>query len=144
MLLLALMAGGGMLFLKGLRSLDEPVSVRSAFIFTVQPKSSFARVANELAAQGVIAQPRAWVLYARFKGLASAVKAGEYRIEPGITPRELLSKMVSGQVLLHCLHHRRWLEGFRFARCVAPSPGREGRACRRGRWRRSDRKSWNN
>jgi UPF0755 protein len=101
LLLLAFIAGGGMLFLKGLRSLDEPVGLRTALIFTVQPKSSFARVANELAAQGVIAQPRAWVLYARLKGLASAVKAGEYQIEPGITPRELLSKMVSGQVLLH-------------------------------------------
>ncbi len=101
LLLLALIAGGGVLFLKGLRSLDEPVSLHAALVFTVQPKSSFARVANELAAQGVIGQPRAWVWYARFKGLASAVKAGEYQIEPGITPRELLSKMVSGQVLLH-------------------------------------------
>jgi UPF0755 protein len=49
----------------------------------------------------VLARPRAWVLYARWKGLASAIKAGEYEIEPGTTPRALLVKMVSGQVLLH-------------------------------------------
>jgi UPF0755 protein len=54
-----------------------------------------------LAAQGVVAQPKAWILYARFAGLASAVKAGEYEIQPGTTPRELLIKMVNGQVLLH-------------------------------------------
>jgi UPF0755 protein len=99
--LLVLLAGGSVLFMRAFRSLDEPVRLNSALLFTVQPKSSFAHVANELAAHGVIAEPRAWVWYARYKGLASAVKAGEYQIEPGITPRELLSKMVSGQVLLH-------------------------------------------
>jgi UPF0755 protein len=61
----------------------------------------FARVAAELAAQGVIVNPRAWVFYARWSHLASAVKAGEYEIQPGTTPRELLTKMVNGQVLLH-------------------------------------------
>ena len=49
----------------------------------------------------MIQQPRVWVLYARWKGLASAIKAGEYEIEPGATPRSLLSKLVNGQVLLH-------------------------------------------
>ena len=40
-------------------------------------------------------------MYARLKGLAPAVKAGEYEIQPGTTPRELLTKMVNGEVLLH-------------------------------------------
>jgi UPF0755 protein len=101
LLLLAAIAGTGALVLNGLRSLDEPVHLNAALIFKVAPKSSLARVANELAAQGVVAQPRAWVWYARYKGWATAVKAGEYQIDSGITPRELLSKMVSGQVLLH-------------------------------------------
>jgi UPF0755 protein len=39
--------------------------------------------------------------YARWSGRAAAVKAGEYEITPGITARELLTKMVNGQVLLH-------------------------------------------
>jgi UPF0755 protein len=43
------------------------------------------------------------VLYARWKNLASQIKAGEYEIEPGATPRSLLSKMINGQVLLHSL-----------------------------------------
>jgi UPF0755 protein len=43
------------------------------------------------------------VLYARWKGTASAIKAGEYEIEPGVTPRGLLDKLVTGQVLLHSL-----------------------------------------
>jgi UPF0755 protein len=85
----------------GARSLDEPVRLAAPLRFKVAPGASFARIAAELSAQGVIAHPRAWVLFARLRNLAPAVKAGEYEIQPGITPRELLTKMVNGQVLLH-------------------------------------------
>jgi UPF0755 protein len=85
----------------GIRSLDEPLPLAAPLRFKVNPGASFGRVAAELAAQKVIANPRAWVLYARWSHLASAVKAGEYEIQPGTTPRELLTKMVNGQVLLH-------------------------------------------
>jgi UPF0755 protein len=85
----------------GVRSLDEPVRLTAPVRFKVAPGVSFARIAAELAARGVIARPRAWVLFARLRNLAPAVKAGEYEIQPGITPRELLTKMVNGQVLLH-------------------------------------------
>jgi UPF0755 protein len=85
----------------GMRSLDAPLRLSMPLRFKVPPGASFAHVATELAAQGVVAQPRAWIFYARWKGLAPAVKAGEYEIQPGATPRELLMKMVNGQVLLH-------------------------------------------
>jgi UPF0755 protein len=39
----------------------------------------------------------------RWKRVATAIKAGEYEIQPGTTPRELLDKIVSGQVVLHSL-----------------------------------------
>jgi UPF0755 protein len=85
----------------GIRSLDEPLRLAAPVRFKVNTGASFGRVASELAAQKVIAHPRAWVVFARLHGLASAVKAGEYEIQPGTTPRELLTKMVNGQVLLH-------------------------------------------
>jgi UPF0755 protein len=85
----------------GMRSLDEPVRLAEPLRFKVPSGARFARVAAELAAQGVIVNPRAWVFYARWSRLAPAVKAGEYEIQPGTTPRELLTKMVNGQVLLH-------------------------------------------
>jgi len=85
----------------GMRSLDEPVRLAEPLRFKVPSGARFARVAAELAAQGVIVNPRAWVFYARWSRLASALKAGEYEIQPGTTPRELLTKMVNGQVLLH-------------------------------------------
>ncbi len=85
----------------GLRSLGEPLANSAPLIYKVAPGASFARVAADLASLGVVAEPRAWVLYARWKGLASAVKAGEYEIEPGLTPRSLLAKMVRGDVVMH-------------------------------------------
>jgi UPF0755 protein len=100
-LVLALLGGAGAVILSGVRSLDTPLNVAAPVRFKVPAGSRFARVAAELAARGVVAQPRAWVLYARWKGVASAIKAGEYEIEPGTTPRALLQKLVSGQVLLH-------------------------------------------
>lgn len=100
-LVLAGLAAVGVLVRSGLRSLDEPLRVPAPLVFRVAPGTRFARVAADLAARGVVTQPRAWVLYARFKGLASSIKAGEYEIEPGATPRTLLEKLVSGQVLLH-------------------------------------------
>ena len=99
-LLLLGAAAAGLVWV-GARSLDEPVRLAAPVRFKVAPGTSFARIAAELAAQGVIAHPRAWVLFARLRNLAPAVKAGEYEIQPGITPRELLTKMVNGQVLLH-------------------------------------------
>jgi UPF0755 protein len=101
LIVLLSVAAAAALFWSGVGSLDAPLRLRSATIFKVPSGASFAHVAAELASQGIVAQPRAWVLYARWKGLAAAVKAGEYEILPGTTPRELLMKMVNGQVLLH-------------------------------------------
>lgn len=100
-LMLLLFAAAGALVWSAVRSLDEPLNLTAPLVFKVAVGTRFARVAADLAARGVIARPRAWVLYARWKGLASGIKAGEYEIEPGTTPGALLDKLVSGQVLLH-------------------------------------------
>jgi UPF0755 protein len=100
-LVLALGVGAALLAYRAARSLDEPLRVSTPLRFKVLPGTRFVRVAADLGAQGVVQEPRVWVLYARWKGLASAIKAGEYEIEPGTTPRGLLTKLVTGQVLLH-------------------------------------------
>lgn len=97
----ALLGAASIVAWSAFQSLDAPLRVSSATRFNVAPGASFAHVAKQLAAQGIVTQPKAWIVYARLKGLAPAVKAGEYEIIPGATPRELLIKMVNGQVLLH-------------------------------------------
>jgi UPF0755 protein len=103
LVLLSLLAAAGAGIWVNLRSLDEPLQVAASLTFKVPAGSRLARVAADLSARGVLARPRALVLYARWKGIASAIKAGEYEIEPGMTPRDLLDKLVTGQVLLHSL-----------------------------------------
>jgi UPF0755 protein len=103
LVVLLLGAAAAAVLWSGVRSLDAPLTLTAPMRFKVTPGASFAHVATELATQGLVAQPKAWILYARLKGLAPAVKAGEYEILPGTTPRELLTKMVNGQVLLHSL-----------------------------------------
>jgi UPF0755 protein len=99
--LVAFLGAGAALLIGAWNSLDAPLNVTIPVRFKVVPGVRFAHVAAQLGARGIIPQPRAWVLYARLKGLASGIKAGEYEIEPGATPRTLLDKLVSGQVLLH-------------------------------------------
>ncbi len=94
-------AAAGLIVRRAVASLDEPLKVSAPLRFKVAPGSRFNRVAAELGAQGVVEQPRTWVLYARWRGLASAIKAGEYEIDPGTTARSLLEKLVTGQVVLH-------------------------------------------
>ena len=55
-------------------------------------------------------------LLARFDGRAAAVKAGEYRLDPPMTPRSLLALWVSGKTVLHELQ---LIEGWRYADALA-------------------------
>jgi UPF0755 protein len=103
LVLLSLLAAAGAEIWLNIRSLDEPLRVAAPLTFKVPAGSRLAQVTATLAARGVLARPCALVLYARWKGIASAIKAGEYEIEPGVTPRDLLDKLVIGQVLLHSL-----------------------------------------
>jgi UPF0755 protein len=101
LVVLLLAAAAATTLILNIRTLDTPLRITAPLRFKVPSGASFAHVAGDLGKQGVVANPRVWTLYARLKGLAPAVKAGEYEIQPGTTPRELLMKMVNGQVLLH-------------------------------------------
>lgn len=69
--------------------------------FVVAPGSALKRVAGALAGDGLLAHPSSWVREARREDLAGRIRAGEYRVEPGTTPRSLLDMMVLGRVLMH-------------------------------------------
>lgn len=86
------------------RALDEPMAVPAAgFELVLSPGTSLNRVARDLAAQGVLANPRALAIYGRWHDLAGRIKAGEYRIEPGTTPIGFLEQLVEGRVVQHAL-----------------------------------------
>jgi UPF0755 protein len=89
---------------------DEGVS------FEIRPGAPFNAVSNELVAQGIVTRPEILRIYARLTGKASQVRAGEYRIEPGTTLKQLLEQFVAGDVELHAFAI---IEGWTFREMLA-------------------------
>lgn len=84
--------------------LQEPMQT-GATTFTVDVASGtpLRGVAKQLAAEGVLRHPEVFALYGRMTGDESRIKAGEYEIAGGTTPRSLLQQLVEGRVKLHSL-----------------------------------------
>jgi UPF0755 protein len=87
----------------GWQQLDSPGPARAPLDFEVQPGQSLARIAAQLEAAEVVRHGKVFEWYGRLSGQAGRVRAGEYRIPPGSTPRQVMERLVSGDVLLHTL-----------------------------------------
>jgi UPF0755 protein len=82
--------------------LESPIAaLRQPTTFIVPAGASLRSVANGLAGQGLLERPGTWLRYANREGLATRVKAGEYRLLPGTSPAVLLGQFVAGDVVLH-------------------------------------------
>lgn len=119
-LLLVLLLVAAALFARDVhRQLYEPLSIAPGYLVDV-PRG--ARLGSLLAAweqQGILRSARQRVyltVYARLSGQASALKAGEYELRPGMRPVELTALLASGRVALHEL---RIVEGWRFEDALA-------------------------
>jgi UPF0755 protein len=69
------------------------------FVLEVKPGMSLYQLASELHNSGVIRCPRFFVLLGRQLGADRQLKAGEYELTPGLTPRSLLALVMDGKVL---------------------------------------------
>ncbi|HEX5421417.1 MAG TPA: endolytic transglycosylase MltG [Gammaproteobacteria bacterium] len=108
---LFLAAGGAGLYAV-LRSVEAPLAVSEpSALFEVPSGTSLREVAQMLAKRRIFAHPRLFVVYARLKGDATRIHAGEYELDAGLNARGLLEKLVAGQVYLH---HFTVIEGWRF------------------------------
>jgi UPF0755 protein len=93
--------------------LDTPLHLPSqGLIYAVKPGRNARQIAADLNAKQVLDAPLYLRLYARQSGLAPKIRAGEYRIEQGMTPRDLLALLVSGRTVQYPLT---LLEGWTFA-----------------------------
>jgi UPF0755 protein len=82
------------------RWLDTPMAVDGAGNRIEVPVGQpFSRTAWDLAASGLIDHPRLFAAYARLHGTDARVRAGEYEIPPGTSPRQLLALLESGAVV---------------------------------------------
>jgi UPF0755 protein len=85
------------------KQLDRPINLQATGYLDIPAGTGFARIASMLVEQGWISHPYYLKVDAKRRKLAHLVKAGEYAIEPGINPRELLDLLVSGKVIQYSL-----------------------------------------
>jgi len=83
--------------------LTSPVNISGPVSFEIKNGTSLQAVAVKLHKQGIIKQPYYLVFEARREGTAGMIKAGEYLLQPGKTPRQLLQQFISGDVRQYAL-----------------------------------------
>ncbi len=88
-----------------------PIPVDGAWL-DVASGASLRGVATQLAERNLLRDPWLLAAYGRATGEATRIRAGEYQLSPGLTPLDLLAKLVAGQVFLHQLTI---VEGWRFS-----------------------------
>jgi len=96
---------------------DAPVTLTSdTQLIEVPAGSSLQQLAKRLHAQGIISQPRFFTMLGRELDAARRLHAGEYTLQSGMTPRDLLTLMTEGKVVQHGLT---LIEGETFAEMLA-------------------------
>ncbi len=85
-------------------------------VFEIPAGSAFATVSRDLAERGFIDHPDWYRWYARLLDKAGGVHAGEYLIEVGTTPAQLLEMFIAGDVQLYSFTI---VEGWTFRELIA-------------------------
>jgi cell division protein YceG involved in septum cleavage len=86
------------------RWLQDPIAgLVTPATFEVPRGTSLSSVARRLEKEGLMDRPESWVRHANREKLATRLKAGEYRLQPGTSPAMLLEQFVAGDVVLHAL-----------------------------------------
>lgn len=99
------------------RALDTELRLPSDGVrIEVASGASLRTVAYDLGERGLLDAPWLLALYGRYTGDATRIRAGEYELAQGTTPRTLLAKLVSGQIFLHQIT---LIEGSRFRDVIA-------------------------
>lgn len=111
-LLLALVVAGTVVW-RAKVWLQSPIAeLTQPTIVEIPRGASLRAVAESLSNRGLLQQPYVWIAWARLTRQTGGVKAGEYQLQPGVTPQALLQQLNSGLVLLHSIT---FIEGSTFA-----------------------------
>jgi len=85
-------------------------------VFEIPSGTPFVSISRDLAGRGYIEHPDWFRWYARLTDEAEDVRAGEYLIDAGTTPRQLLQMFVAGDVQLYSFTI---VEGWTFRELIA-------------------------
>lgn len=112
LLVLAILAGGWIV-MDYRAFLQTPLKLpEQGMELVVTPGMSLRAVANELERRDALDTPAYLVALARLEEKSRHIQAGEYQIDAGTTPRQLLLQMIEGRVRMHSFTV---VEGWTFA-----------------------------
>lgn len=78
---------------------SSPIVLRDSTVdFRIAPKSSLRSASAQMQEAGIAINADLLALLARWRGVATGIKAGSYSVKQGITPEQLLSKLARGDV----------------------------------------------
>jgi len=78
-----------------------PGSANDEVVFEVPPGKSFHQIALQLEKQGVVSSALKLRVLAKITGQGSRMKHGEYALNRGMTPQDVLGVLVSGKSILY-------------------------------------------
>jgi len=85
-------------------ALDELLTIESESIdYSIKSGSSLSAVIYDLAKKKIIRHPRYLIWYARFNGLSSKMKTGDYRLTNKLTAKQFLNDIFDGKVVQYSL-----------------------------------------
>ena len=82
-----------------LHDAENRVITHEPQIITVANGASMRGFADQLVSEGLLDEPWSFRFWARYRGLAGSLKAGEYRLEANTTLQGLLQLVTSGKVI---------------------------------------------
>jgi UPF0755 protein len=100
------------LLLLGRQQLLKPLDLPSEeLVFVVPEQSNLSLLASEIKSNGYMQWPEFLKLWARWQG-QTLIQVGEYRLQQGDTPLDMLEMLNTGKVIQHPV---RLMEGLRFS-----------------------------
>lgn len=90
---------------------NHPLPTAADRTITVTPGQSLGAFSARLVREGLLPERFSFLLLARLRGQSHALKAGEYRFDPGISARQLLDQVAAGRVVKYSLV---FIEGWTF------------------------------
>lgn len=108
--------------------LDQPLMLESEQTLMINRGTWFGGFARQLADEGLIDHPIWLQIQARLDPSITTIKAGEYRLEPGMTLHQLLDTVLSGDTIEYSFT---FVEGMNFRQlmsALAENPLLEARA----------------
>jgi len=101
-LALLILAGAGYVAWQGQRFLTTPPETPGRDVrVQIEQGMGFEQIAGMLHKEGVVTDPFAFKLLARFSKQDVKLKAGEYQLNTGLTPQKVLDLLASGQAILY-------------------------------------------